>query len=116
MHIFNISFKESDSLGSQILKKKKFFFSLSFFLSVFNDQGFTSFIKHFSQIFLVEGPQTPPSPHLQQVSNTVETRAPMGTDRSPEYNEHFYYKLDSRVKKFDYRMEPKTTTLHNTCF
>ena len=25
------------------------------------------------------------------------------------------YKLDSRVKKCDYRMEPKTTTLHNTC-
>ena len=28
----------------------------------------------------------------------VETRAPRGTDRSPEYNERFYYKLDSRVK------------------
>ena len=27
-----------------------------------------------------------------------ETRAPRGTDRSPEYNEHFCYKLDSRVK------------------
>ena len=26
------------------------------------------------------------------------TRAPRGTDRSPEYNEHFCYKLDSRVK------------------
>ena len=26
------------------------------------------------------------------------TRAPSGTDRSPEYNEHFCYKLDSRVK------------------
>ena len=26
------------------------------------------------------------------------TRAPRGTDRSPENNEHFYYKLDSRVK------------------
>ena len=27
------------------------------------------------------------------------TRAPRGTDRSPEYNEHFCYKLDSSVKK-----------------
>ena len=27
-----------------------------------------------------------------------ETRAPRGTDRSPEYNEHFCYTLDSRVK------------------
>ena len=27
-----------------------------------------------------------------------ETRAPRGTDRSPEYNEHFCYKLDSMVK------------------
>ena len=27
------------------------------------------------------------------------TRAPRGTDHSPEYNEHFCYKLDSRVKK-----------------
>ena len=26
------------------------------------------------------------------------TRAPRGTDRSPAYNEHFGYKLDSRVK------------------
>ena len=30
---------------------------------------------------------------------TFTTRAPRGTDRSPEYNEHFCYKLDSRVKK-----------------
>ena len=49
-----------------------------------------------------------------------QTRAPRGTDRSPEYNEHFCYKLDSRVKNLisnhDYRMEPKTTTLHDTCF
>ena len=29
---------------------------------------------------------------------TMETRAPRGTDRSPEYNEHICYKLDSRVK------------------
>ena len=28
------------------------------------------------------------------------TRAPRGTDRSPEYNEHFCYKLDSRVKNY----------------
>ena len=28
----------------------------------------------------------------------IKTRAPRGTDRSPEYNEHFCYKLDSRVK------------------
>ena len=27
-----------------------------------------------------------------------KTRAPRGTDRSPEYKEHFCYKLDSRVK------------------
>ena len=27
-----------------------------------------------------------------------KTRAPRGTDRSPEHNEHFCYKLDSRVK------------------
>ena len=27
-----------------------------------------------------------------------QTRAPRGTDRSPEYNEHFCYKLDSWVK------------------
>ena len=26
------------------------------------------------------------------------TRAPRGIDRSPEYKEHFCYKLDSRVK------------------
>ena len=30
--------------------------------------------------------------------NLLTTRAPRGTDRSPEYNEHFCYKLDSRVK------------------
>ena len=30
--------------------------------------------------------------------NKTETRAPRGTDRSPEYKEHFCYKLDSRVK------------------
>ena len=30
--------------------------------------------------------------------NTYRTRAPRGTDRSPEYKEHFCYKLDSRVK------------------
>ena len=29
---------------------------------------------------------------------TEWTRAPRGTDRSSEYNEHFCYKLDSRVK------------------
>ena len=29
----------------------------------------------------------------------IITRAPRGTGRSPEYNEHFCYKLDSRVKK-----------------
>ena len=28
----------------------------------------------------------------------LKTRAPRGTDRSSEYNEHFCYKLDSRVK------------------
>ena len=32
------------------------------------------------------------------ISKVEKTRAPRGTDRSPEYNEHFCYKLDSRVK------------------
>ena len=32
------------------------------------------------------------------LKNENETRAPRGTDRSPEYKEHFCYKLDSRVK------------------
>ena len=32
------------------------------------------------------------------LANIVKTRAPRGTDRSPEYNEHFCYKLNSRVK------------------
>ena len=46
-----------------------------------------------------------------------ETRAPRGTDRSPEYNEYFCYKLDSRVKKLTMKWNhQKTTTLHNTCF
>ena len=31
-------------------------------------------------------------------SGDIKTRAPRGTDRSPEYNEHFCYMLDSRVK------------------
>ena len=36
-----------------------------------------------------------------------ETRAPRGTDRSPEYNEHFCYKLDSRVKKLTTKCNQK---------
>ena len=32
------------------------------------------------------------------LANIAKTRAPRGTDCSPEYNEHFVYKLDSRVK------------------
>ena len=38
--------------------------------------------------------------HLLQIFAHVLflTRAPRGTDRSPEYNENFCYKLDSRVK------------------
>ena len=32
------------------------------------------------------------------IYNISKTRAPRGTDRSPEYKEHFCYKLDSRVK------------------
>ena len=32
------------------------------------------------------------------LAGSTITRAPRGTDRSPEYNEHFCYKLDSRVK------------------
>ena len=31
-------------------------------------------------------------------AESKRTRAPRGTDRSPEYNERFCYKLDSRVK------------------
>ena len=34
----------------------------------------------------------------KKISFEWETRAPRGTDRSPEYNEHFCYQLDSRVK------------------
>ena len=36
--------------------------------------------------------------HYTPIGNKVQTRAPRGTDRSPEYNEHFSYKLNSRVK------------------
>ena len=36
--------------------------------------------------------------HRTAGGNVVITRAQRGTDRSPEYNEHFCYKLDSRVK------------------
>ena len=36
-------------------------------------------------------------PWIQPRADLI-TRAPRGTDRSPEYNEHFCYKLDSRVK------------------
>ena len=32
------------------------------------------------------------------VPQLIITRAPRGTDRSPDYNEHFCNKLDSRVK------------------
>ena len=35
---------------------------------------------------------------IHNLANFSQTRAPRGTDRSPEYNEHFCYKLDSRVK------------------
>ena len=46
--------------------------------------------------------------------NCEKTRAPRGTDRSPEYNEHFCYKLDSRVKyqsvfEKHYNMPPAAT-------
>ena len=36
---------------------------------------------------------------LKEAKNNsdIQTRAPRGTDRSPEYKEHFCYKLDSRV-------------------
>ena len=37
----------------------------------------------------------------------LKTRAPRGTDRSPEYNEHFCYKLDSRVKNLTTEWNPK---------
>ena len=36
-----------------------------------------------------------------------KTIAPRGTDRSPEYNEHFYYKLDSRVKNLNMEWNQK---------
>ena len=35
---------------------------------------------------------------MENYRDWTKTRAPRGTDRSPEYNEHFRYKLDSRVK------------------
>ena len=35
---------------------------------------------------------------MADLAEKLKTRAPRGTDRSPEYNEHFCYKLDSRVK------------------
>ena len=38
------------------------------------------------------------SSFVESMFNTTQTRAPRGTDRSPEYNEHFCYKLDSSVK------------------
>ena len=38
------------------------------------------------------------SPAKHSFAWLPRTRAPRGTDRSPEYNEHFCYKLDSRVK------------------
>ena len=31
---------------------------------------------------------------MQDINTASKTRAPRCTDRSPEYNEHFYYKLD----------------------
>ena len=37
------------------------------------------------------------------------TRAPRGTDRSPEYNEHSCYKLDSRVKNVTMEYGTKNT-------
>ena len=37
--------------------------------------------------------------HIQiSAKAKLKTRAPRGTDRSPEYKEHFCYKLHSRVK------------------
>ena len=32
------------------------------------------------------------------IQDEAKTRAPRGTDRSPEYNKYLCYKLDSRVK------------------
>ena len=49
-------------------------------------------VKHRHDTTLHYDPSETPDP-LQ-----IQTRAPRGTDRSPEYNEHFCYKLDSRVK------------------
>ena len=36
----------------------------------------------------------------RRTDGAIWTRAPRGTDRSPDYNEHFCYKLDSRVKNW----------------
>ena len=46
------------------------------------------------------GRQTDKVIPVRQIRNAhpCKTRAPRDTDRSPEYNEHFCYKLDSRVK------------------
>ena len=43
----------------------------------------------------------------------VTTRAQRDTDRSPEYNEHFFYKLDSRAKKNDIKSWLQNGTKNN---
>ena len=49
-----------------------------------------------------------------------KTRAPWGTDRSPEYKEHFCYKLDSRVKnettEWNHKQQPFITHALDHCY
>ena len=45
-----------------------------------------------------------------------QTRAPRGTDRSPEYNEHFCYKLDSRVKNLTTQRNQKQQHFITHCY
>ena len=64
--------------------------------------GRTRKIGHYAKIRYGRGKDIESSTFIHQLSSFYIpddiTRAPRGTDRSPEYNEHFCYKLDSRVK------------------
>ena len=83
-------------------------------VSLFFFSFFTSLSKKFDDTVQINCPQTADGRCYSWLTSTVhfnflldkgrvaenlKTRAPRGTDRSPEYNEHFCYKLDSRVKK-----------------
>ena len=58
-------------------------------------------------------------PRYLQISYSMrqhyKTRAPRGTDRSPEYKEHFCYKLDSRVKNETTEWNQKQQHFIHTC-